>query len=106
MRTGIALGLGEARSTPYRVVTAGTRLRILVLATEPNGCVGVDLETGAFVRASHPPSGELPSPLEIVTAEMTGGVEPPDPARPEALELADVPERLGVLPIRRAERLL
>lgn len=99
MRTGIA-------SRSYRVVTAGAKLRLLALAAEPNGCVGVDLETGAFVRAAHPTSSELPSPFDVVSGEMAGTIEPPDPARPEALELAGVPQRIGSMPPKRAARLL
>ncbi|MGH9281184.1 MAG: hypothetical protein ACRD12_24250, partial [Acidimicrobiales bacterium] len=112
MRTGIALrlgattGVGSGGGVSFRTVTAGARLRMLVLAAEPKGCVGVDMETGAFVRASHPVADELASPFEVVAAEMLGTIEPPDAARPEALELVDVPTRVGRLAPKKAQRLL
>jgi hypothetical protein len=91
--------------TPYRHVVAGAELRLLVLAADSHGCVGVDLDSGAFVRASHPP-GSPPGPFDVVSAEMAGAVEPPDAARPEAVELSQSPERIGRLTAKRAERLL
>ncbi len=110
MRTGIAFRqaaeLGPAAMPPYRVVVAGAELRLLVLAADVNGCVGVDLDTGAFVRASHPAGDTLPQPFDIVAAEIAGAVEPPDPARPEALELAEGPKPVGQIALKRAERLL
>lgn len=90
----------------YRVVVAGAELRMLVLAAEPRGCVGVDMESGAFVYASHPPGDGVTSPLDVISAEIAGALDPPDPARPEALDLATPPRRIGRLPLRRAERLL
>jgi hypothetical protein len=93
MRTGIAFRqaaeLGPAAMPPYRVVVAGAELRLLVLAADVNGCVGVDLDTGAFVRASHPAGDTLPQPFDVVAAEIAGAVEPPDPARPIALKRAE-----------------
>ena len=90
----------------YRVVVSGAELRLLVLAAEPRGCVGVDIDSGAFVFASHAPTAPLPAPFEVISAEIAGAADPPDPARPEALELAGVPQRVGRLSVRRAERLL
>jgi len=108
MRTGLrgpnaVLGTG---TIPYRVVVAGAELQLLVLASEASSCVGVDLDSGAFVRASHPALDVLPAPFDIVAAEIAGTVEPPDAARPEALELVGTPQVVGQLPARRAERLL
>jgi hypothetical protein len=90
----------------YRVVVAGAELRMLVLAAEPRGCIGVDLECGALVWATHPPETQLPAPLDVISGEIVGAADPPDPARPEALELAAAPRRIGRMPLRRAERLL
>jgi hypothetical protein len=104
MRAGIASRYGAAPS--YRVVVPGAELRMLVLAAEFRGCVGVDLDSGAFVWASHPLGTGRPAPFDVVAAEIAGAPEPPDPARPEAIELAQPPRRLGRLPVRRAERLL
>lgn len=90
----------------YRVVIPGSELRMLVLAADGRGCVGVDLESGAFVRASHPAASTIFAPFDVVSAEIAGAVEPPDAARPEALELTAAPEPVGSIPVRRAERLL
>ncbi len=86
---------------------AGAELRMLVLAPQPDGCVGVDLESGAFVRAIHPPgAGEPLEAFDVTTAPMGAPVEPPDMVRPEAVVLAAPPERIGSLQPRRAERYL
>lgn len=81
-------------------------MRLLVLAAESLGCVGIDMDTGAFVRASHPGGAEPPGAFEIVEAEIAGAIEPPDAARPEALELTEAPNPVGRLSVRRADRLL
>ena len=90
----------------YRVVVAGAELRMVVLAAESRGCVGVDIDCGAFVYATHPSALEIASPFDVISAEIAGAADPPDPARPEALGLATAPRRLGRLSLRRAERLL
>lgn len=100
------LGHAAGTGTPYRVVVPGAELRMLVLATDVKGCVGVDVDTGAFVRASHPPVEQPAPPFTVVSARMAGTVEPPDAARPEALELGDAPAAVGRLSVKRAERLL
>ena len=92
--------------TLYRVVVPGAQLRLLVLAAEAHGCVGVDLDTGAFVRAGHPGSDAPPGAFEVVEGEIAGAVEPPDAARPEALELTEPPQPVGRLSVRRADRWL
>lgn len=92
--------------TSYRVVIAGAELRMLVLANEPGGSIGVDLDSGCFVRPEHAPCPEPAAPFDVVTGEIAGSVEPPDAARPEAVELAGAPRRVGRLSPRRAERLL
>ena len=95
--------------TLYRVVLPGAQLRLLVLAADGHGCVGIDMDTGAFVRASHPASesgAPPPTAFEVVEGEIAGAVEPPDPARPEALELAAPPTAVGRLSVKRADRLL
>lgn len=78
----------------------------MVLAPDAQGVVGVDLDTGAFVRASHPRGAETPAPFDVVTGEVAGAIEPPDAARPEAIELAGPPTVVGRVPLKRAERLL
>ena len=93
-------------SPSYRLVVPGAELRMLVLAAESRGCVGVDIDSGAFVWASHAPTPRLPGPFAVVSGEIAGALEPPDPARPEALELTGAPRLVGRMSLRRAERLL
>lgn len=92
----------------FRVAVAGAELAMAVLADEPDGCVAIDLESGAFVRAIHPPLTDDASPaaLDVVTAEIAAPLDPPDAARPEAVQLTAAPTRTGRLTSRRAERYL
>jgi len=92
----------------FRVAVAGAELAMAVLAEEPDGCVAIDLESGAFVRAIHPPLPDDPAAtaLDVVTAEIAASLDPPDAARPEAVLLAAPPTRTGRLTRRRAERYL
>jgi len=92
----------------FRVAVAGAELAMAVLAEEPDGCVAIDLESGAFVRAIHPPVADDASPaaLDVVTAEIAAPFDPPDAARPEAVHLTAAPTRSGRLTPRRAERYL
>jgi hypothetical protein len=106
MRAATAFGHAAGTGTLYRLVIPGTEMRMLVLAADVKGCVGVDLDTGAFVRANHPRAEEPAGPFTVISARIAGAVEPPDAARPEALELADVPAPIGQLSVKRAERLL
>lgn len=80
---------------------------MLVLASEPDGCVGVDLDSGAFVRAIFPaPAAEALDPFDVTTAPIGEPLDPPDAVRPEAVALAAPPKRVGALSPRRAERYL
>jgi len=80
---------------------------MLVLAPEPGGCVGVDLDSGAFVRAIFPyPPAEPLATFDVTSSPIGEPVNPPDTVRPEAVELAAPPQRIGALPPRRAERYL
>ncbi len=91
----------------YRVAIAGAELRMLVLAIQPDGCVGVDLDSGAFVRAIFPTGGgEALEAFDVTTAPIGAPLDPPDSVRPEAVALAGPPERVGTLSPRRAERYL
>jgi hypothetical protein len=97
---------------PFRVEVAGAELRMLVLASQPDGCVGIDLESGAFVRAIFPTgdypnsSGEPLEPYDVTTAPIGEPLDPPDTVRPEAVALDSPPQRIGHLSPRRAERYL
>jgi hypothetical protein len=91
----------------YLVAVAGAELRMLVLADGGDECVGVDLESGAFVRASYRPAGDqLLSPFDVVSGEIAPTVQPPDGSRPEAVALTGPPRPTGQLTARRAERYL
>ena len=91
----------------FRVAVAGAELRMLVLAPQPDGCVGIDLESGAFVRAIYPPhEGEPLEAFDVTTAPIGPPLDPPDTVRPEAVPLARAPERIGSIKPRRAERYL
>ncbi|MGI8807730.1 MAG: hypothetical protein ACR2KK_07810 [Acidimicrobiales bacterium] len=94
-------------TVPFRVDVAGAELQMLVLAAQPDGCVGIDLDSGAFVRAIYPvDSGEPLEAFDIATAPIGPRLDPPDIVRPEAVALAAAPERIGNLTLRRAERYL
>ncbi len=91
----------------FRVAVAGAELRMLVLAPQPDGCVGIDLESGAFVRAIYPPhEAEELEAFDVTTAPIGAPLDPPDTVRPEAVPLARAPERIGNMRPRRAERYL
>lgn len=82
-------------------------IRFLVLAGEPGGCVGVDLGSGAFVRAQHPPSGNSAvAPFDVAVASVATLTYPADHTRPETVELEQPPARDGHLSPRRANRWL
>src|SRR5687768_9190945 len=90
----------------YRVAIAGAELRMLVLAPQPDGCVGIDLDSGAFVRALFAPGGEPLEAFDVTSAPIGAPLDPPDIVRPEAVALAAPPERVGSISPRRAERYL
>jgi hypothetical protein len=79
---------------------------MLVLAPQPDGCVGVDLDSGAFVRAIYPAGGEALEAFDVTTAPIGAPLDPPDTVRPEAVALATGPQRIGNLSPRKAERYL
>ncbi len=100
MRTAVA-------ALPGRPRTPGTDVRILVLAADTHGVMGVDLGSGAAVRAHHPePAMVVPNQFDLVVAPLAATDDPPDPCQPEAVELAGPPEQFGHLEGRRAERWL
>jgi hypothetical protein len=91
----------------YRVAIAGAELRMLVLAPQRDGCVGIDLDSGAFVRAIYDPhDGEPLEAFDVTSAPIGAPLDPPDTVRPEAVALDAPPERIGSLRGRRAERYL
>src|SRR5207253_1479010 len=68
-------------------------------------CIGVDLASGAFVRAHHPGGGSPLRPYDVATCRL-GQSDVPDWSRPELVTLAAPPRRAGRLRRRKAERYL
>ncbi len=93
---------------PRVAVDAGATLELLVLSADDSHCAGVDLASGALVRAWSPePSAHRMRPYDVVSVtldENADGV--PDPHEPEALVLVGPPEPLRRVSGRRVERLL
>src|SRR5437660_2006259 len=90
---------------PQRVAVAGAELELLVLAADPVGCLGVDIASGAFVRAAHPPVRECLHPYDVAAGRLADA-DDPDWSRPELVSLAGPPMRTGRVSRRRAERYL
>jgi hypothetical protein len=108
--TLIAPGLSKvpANGLPRRQDTPGTALRLMVVATGERHCAGVDLCSGALVRAwSAARSDQVLQPYDLV--EVTISVDPdvvPDPAEPEAVVVDQPPVLVGRLAGRKAVRLI
>src|SRR5947208_17141873 len=98
----LAVAVSRRNSAP------GTELEFLVLACTPQGCVGVDLRSGALVRAAYPalyPSDMSDSSnpaaeprvrqFTVASATIVGGDGPPDPIHPEAVDLQVMPRVVG-----------
>jgi hypothetical protein len=98
----------QVATLPQRTSRPGTQLSLVVLAAEPGGCIAVDLDSGALVRAGHPGVwSDPPAPYDLVQGTLgdpTALVF--DPARPEAVLLEAPPRRVGRLPRWRVERYL
>jgi hypothetical protein len=77
---------------------------MLVLAPGPSGAVGINLDSGAFVRATFPPATAL-VPFDVAVGPAHDA-EPEELNPPEALPMRSAPRRVGRLPRRRAERYL
>jgi len=90
----------------------GTTLELMVLAASIDGCIGVDLQSGALVRAAYPGSmiddetAFAPALFDILAGPIAAPEDDLEPTLPEAVELADVPRPVGRMSRRRAERLL
>jgi hypothetical protein len=77
----------------------------MVLASGRRSCIGVDLDSGAFVRAIEPESRPLLTPFTVVR----GRTVKPEYDRPEQPELASFERPLlpvGSITARRAERFI
>jgi len=90
-----------------RVTVAGAELDLLVLASAAGGCIGVDLESGAFVRSTYPCTDEgVIDAFTVARCRIADPEQPPDFSRPEAVELTAPPESVSRMSHRRAERWL
>jgi hypothetical protein len=88
-----------------RTNTPGSTLELMVLASGRRSCIGVDLDSGAFVRAIEPESRPLLKPFTVVR----GRTVEPEYDRPEQPELASFERPLlpvGAINARRAERFI
>lgn len=82
---------------------------MLMLTSDPGACIGIDVDSGAFVRAYYPDDtfeDATARPFDLVMAPIGEPLDPPDQARPEAVTLQAVPRRDGHLGRRRAARYL
>jgi hypothetical protein len=98
---------GPVKDLPRLRVTPGTTLELLVVASDGRQSAGIDLESGALVRAwSDRLPERRPHAYDVVTVTLDDDDTVPDPAAPEALMLAGAPEVTGRMTGRRAERLI
>ena len=89
-----------------RVAEAGAHLDLLVLASEANGSIGVDLESGAFVRARHPVNNRrMLRPFSVARGELAPG-DMFDASQPELAEFTGPPRPTLRLNPRKADRWL
>jgi hypothetical protein len=97
-----------AKDVPRLSAAPGTALELLVLAADGGQCAGIDLDSGALVRAWCAMQGEQrPRPYDVVSVTLAENIDAvPDPSEPEALVLDAAPEVIGRITGRRAERLL
>lgn len=99
---------GIAKDVPHLSVAPGASLELLVVAADGGQCAGVDLGSGALVRAwSSSPPDPMPRQYDVVGVTLSEDLDAlPDPAEPEALALANAPDVVGRLTGRRAEKLI
>lgn len=97
-----------AKDLPRVVVAPGVTLELLVVAADRDHCAGVDLASGALVRAWSPePAADPIEPYDVVAVTLDVNADAvPDPSEPEALVLAGPPARRRRITGRRAEKLL
>jgi hypothetical protein len=97
-----------AKDLPRVRVAPGVTLQLLVLAADGLHCAGVDLASGALVRAWAREAAETtPRAYDVVRVTLDEDIDAvPDPAQPEALSLAAPPETVSRMGGRRCERML
>jgi hypothetical protein len=96
------------KDLPRVTAVPGATLELLVLSADGNHCAGVDLASGALVRAWSPEdSVHRLRPYDVVTVTLDEDPDDvPDPQEPEALRVASPPEPVRRLSGRRVERML
>lgn len=109
-RSGTARDLVRSISPRDRIaVEGGSALTLLVLACNEEDTAGIDLASGALVRARVPwPAGHRPdlAPFDVVEAVLADEPERDDLAQPEAVSARGLPRHLGTLHGRRVRQLL
>jgi hypothetical protein len=96
------------KDLPRVLVAPGVTLNLLVLVADGQQCAGVDLASGALVRAWSPePVSQGLRPYDVVEVTLDEDVDVlPDPSEPEALVLVGAPQAVSRMRGRRCERLL
>jgi hypothetical protein len=96
------------KDLPRVAVAPGTTLELLVLSADGNHCAGVDLASGALIRAwSAEPSAHRLRPYDVVGVTLDDNFDSlPDPHEPEGVLLAAPPEPLRRVNGRRVQRML
>lgn len=90
-----------------RTAVPGAVVDLWILASGRRGAIGVDLDSGAFVRARYTaPAEEAVRPFEVMSGTVADVQDEPDPTRPEALVLDAPLTRRGQLRGRSARRIL
>lgn len=99
---------GPVKELPRLDDAPGTTLELLVLTADAQYCAGIDLASGALVRAWAPePVHEPLRAYDTVDVTLDAAIDcVPDPSEPEGLPLVGAPVPTGRLTGRRAERLL
>jgi hypothetical protein len=109
-KSGTARDLVRSISPRDRVaVEGGSLLTLLVLACNEEDTAGIDLASGALVRARVPwPNGHRPdlAAFDVVETVLADRPERDDLAQPEAVSADGLPRHLGTLHGRRVRQLL
>lgn len=109
-RSGTARDLVRSISPRDRVaIDGGSSLTLLVLACNQEDTAGIDLASGALVRARVPwPTEHRPdlALFDVVEAVLADEPERDDLAQPEAVSARELPRHLGTLHGRRVRHLL
>ncbi|HTW08804.1 MAG TPA: hypothetical protein VME46_14915 [Acidimicrobiales bacterium] len=106
---GAGAGLRPAAKVMPRLQDLpGTVLQLMVVSTGERHCAGIDLASGALVRAwSQFLVDQRLRPYDLVAVTIGDDFDVvPDPSEPEAVVIAGAPELVGRVKGRRAERLI